>query len=49
MMRTGLHALSWGLERLGIALAVTFFAALLAIAIFVTVIVAIQAATAFGQ
>jgi hypothetical protein len=48
-MRTGLHALNWGLQRVGIALAVTVFAALIAIAIFVTVIVGIQAAAAFGQ
>jgi hypothetical protein len=49
MMHTGLHALSWGLQRLGMVLAVTLFAALIAIAIFVTVLVGIQAAAAFGQ
>jgi hypothetical protein len=49
MMHTGLHALNWGLQRLGFALAVTLLAAVLAIAIFVTVLVGIQAATEFGQ
>jgi hypothetical protein len=49
MMQTTLHAFSWGLQRLGIVLAVTLFAALLTITIFVTVLVAIQAAAAFGQ
>ena len=49
MMHTGLHAISWGLQRLGLGLALITFAALLSAAIFVTVIVGIQAATAFGQ
>jgi hypothetical protein len=49
MMRTGLHALTGGLQSLGVMLAVALLAALFAIAIFVTVIVAIQAAAAFGQ
>jgi hypothetical protein len=49
MMQNGLHALNWGLQRLGLALAVVFLAAILAIAIFVTVLVGIQAATEFGQ
>jgi hypothetical protein len=49
MVLSGLHALGWGLQRLGFVLAVTFLAALLAIAIIVTVLVGIQAATEFGQ
>jgi hypothetical protein len=48
MKNAGLHALNWGLQGLGIVLAV-FFVALLAVAVFVTVLVAIQAAAAFGQ
>ena len=49
MMQTGLHALNWGLQRLGVALAVMLLAAVLVIAVFVTVLVGIQAATEFGQ
>jgi hypothetical protein len=49
MVLSGLHALGWGLQRLGFVLAVTFLAAILAIAIIVTVLVGIQAATEFGQ
>jgi hypothetical protein len=49
MMQATLHAFGWGLQRLGFVLAVTVFAALLTITIFVTVLVAIQAAAAFGQ
>ena len=49
MMHTGLHALNWGLQRLGVVLAVTLLAAVLVIAVFVTVLVGIQAATEFGQ
>jgi hypothetical protein len=49
MMHTGLHALSWGLQRVGIVLAVTVLAALVAFALFVTALVAIEAAAAFGQ
>ncbi len=48
-MHTGLHALNWGLQRLGVALAVTAFAALVVVAIVVTVLVGIQAAGEFGQ
>jgi hypothetical protein len=48
MNHAGLHALNWGLQGLGIVLAV-IFVALLAVAVFVTVFVAIQAAAAFGQ
>jgi hypothetical protein len=49
MMQATLHAFGWGLQRLGIVLAVTFFAALLAITVFVTVLVSINAIGAFGQ
>jgi len=49
MMHSGLHALSWGLQRLGFALAVMLLAAVLVIAVVVTVLVGIQAATEFGQ
>jgi hypothetical protein len=49
MMQATLRAFSWGLQRLGLVLAVTLFAALLTVTIFVTVLVAIQAAAAFGQ
>ena len=49
MMQTTLHAFGWGFQRLGFVLAVTLFAALLTIAIFVTVLVGIQAVAAFGQ
>jgi hypothetical protein len=49
MMQATLHAFGWGLQRLGLVLAVTLFAALLAITIFVTVLISIQALAAFGQ
>jgi hypothetical protein len=49
MVHTGLHGLSWGLQRLGIVTAVTVFAVLLAYVALVVVLVAIQAAAAFGQ
>jgi hypothetical protein len=49
MMHSGLHALNWGLTRLGFALAVMLLASVLVIAVFVTVLVGIQAATEFGQ
>jgi hypothetical protein len=48
MKHAGLHALNWGLQKLAIVLAVTFVA-LLAVAVFVTVLVAIQAVATFGQ
>jgi hypothetical protein len=48
MKHAGLHALNSRLQGLGIVLAV-IFVALLAVAVFVTVLVAIQAAAAFGQ
>jgi hypothetical protein len=49
MIQATLHAFGWGLQRLGFVLAVTAFAALLTITVFVTVLVAIQAFAAFGQ
>lgn len=49
MMQATLHAFNWGLQRLGVALLVMVFAALLTVTVFVTVLVAIQAAAAFGQ
>jgi len=48
-MQNGLHALGWGLQRLGIALGILVFVPLFAYAILVAVIVAGQAAAAFGQ
>jgi hypothetical protein len=38
-----LHAFTWGLQRLGIALAVTALTSLVALAIFVTALVAMHA------
>ena len=49
MMQATLHALGWGATRLGVAVALMVFAALLTLTIFVTVLVAIQAAAAFAQ
>ena len=49
MVQSGLHAVSWGLQRLGIVLTMTFGAALLIIAIFVVVLVGIDAAGSIGQ
>ena len=49
MVHTGLSALNWGLQRLGVVLAVMVLAAILVVALFVTVLVGIQAATEFGQ
>ena len=48
-MQTGLHALGWGLQRLGFALALLLFVPLFAYAIVVAVVVVGQAITAFGQ
>ena len=48
-MNTGLHAVGWGLQRLTIVLVATAFAAVLAYATWVFVIVAIQAVASFGQ
>jgi hypothetical protein len=49
MMNTGLHALGWGLQRLGLAVAIILFVPLFAYAIVVAVVVVSQAAKAFGQ
>jgi hypothetical protein len=48
-VQTGLHAVTWGLQRLGLALVATAFAALLAYAVLIFVLVAIQAAQSFGH
>jgi len=48
-MRTGLHAIRWGLPRIAIALGITVLAALVAYATWVFVIVAVQSVAAFGQ
>jgi len=48
-MRTGLHALGWGLPRLGLAVAVLVFVPVLLYALVVFVMVAGQAVAAFGQ
>ena len=48
-MQTALHAIGWGASRLVIALVLAAFAALLIYAIWVFVIVAIQAAGALAQ
>jgi len=49
IMRTGLHALGWGLPRLGLAVAVLVFVPVLLYALVVFVMVAGQAVAAFGQ
>jgi hypothetical protein len=49
MVQSRLHAVSWGLQRLGIVLTMTLGAALLIIAIFVVVLVGIDAAGSIGQ
>jgi hypothetical protein len=49
MMQSGLHAIGWGLSRFVMALGVTALAILLAYATLVFVIVAVQAAGAWGQ
>ena len=48
-MQTGLHALGWGLQRLGLLLGLIVFVPLLLYAVVVAVIVVGQAAAAFGQ
>ena len=48
-MQTGLHAVGWGLQRLGFAVAILLFVPLFAYAIVVAVVVVGQAAAAFGQ
>jgi hypothetical protein len=48
-MQTGLHAIGWGLQRFSIVLGATAVVAMLAYATLVFVIVAVQAAAAFGS
>jgi hypothetical protein len=48
-VQTGLHAITWSLQRLGLALVATVFAALLAYATLIFILVAIQAAQSFGH
>jgi hypothetical protein len=48
-MSTGLHAVSWSLQRLIIALMGAAFAVILAYATFIFVLVVIQAVASFGQ
>ncbi len=48
-MQTALHAIGWGASRLAIVLGLAAFGALLAYAILVFVLVAIQGVAAFGQ
>jgi len=48
-MQTGLHAISWGLQRLAIVLGVIVLAACLSYVTWVFVIVAIQAAAALNH
>jgi hypothetical protein len=48
-VQTGLHAISWGLQRLGIVLVATVVAAILAYATLIFVIVVVQAAQSFGH
>jgi hypothetical protein len=49
MMQTGLHAVSWSLQRLAIVLGALVLAACLSYMIWVFVIVAIQAAAALNH
>jgi hypothetical protein len=49
MVQGGLHAVSWGLQRLGVVLAMTLGAAMMIIAIFVVVLIGIDAAGSIGQ
>jgi hypothetical protein len=49
MMETGLHRISWGLQRAGIALGILVIGALLAYTIWVVVIVVGQAAAGWGS
>jgi hypothetical protein len=49
MVHSTIHALSWGLTRLGLAIVAVFFTVVLLFAAIVTVMVTIEAAKAFGQ
>jgi hypothetical protein len=48
-MQTGLHAMSWGLQRIVVALVGAAFIAVLAYALLVFGMVAVQAIASFGQ
>jgi hypothetical protein len=48
-MQTGLHAVGWGLQRMGIALGILVLGALVAYTTWVFVIVVGQAAASFGH
>lgn len=48
-MEAGLHTISWGLQRMGIALGILVFGALFAYVIWVVVIVAGQAVAGWGH
>ena len=48
-MQSALHALGWGLQRLGIALAVIVFVPAILYVLLVIIVVTGQAAAAFGQ
>ena len=49
VVQSGLHAFSWGLQRLGVVLAATLGVAMLIIAVFVVVLIGIEAAGSIGQ
>jgi hypothetical protein len=48
-MNTGLHAVGWGLQRIVLGLGAAAFAVLLAYAMWIFVIVALQGVASFGQ
>jgi hypothetical protein len=48
-VQSGLHAFSWGLQRVGLVLAMTLGAAMFIIAVFVVVLIGIEAANSIGQ
>ena len=49
MVHTALHAVSWGLTRLGLAVVAAAFTVLVVFAGIVTMMVVIEAAKSFGQ
>ena len=48
-MQTALHAISWGIQRIGITLGILVFGAVFAYVMWVLVIVVGQAAAGWGQ
>ena len=48
-MQSGLHAIGWGLQRIGITLGILVFGAVFAYVIWVFVLVVGQAAATWGQ